>query len=113
MSALILFVFLGAAVLAMPIAHALLAIPFFMLPGSLMMGGRLGAALVGVLSTLIGRFHGGPAQVGVLSSTLFGGVSGSAVAGASAIGPPPGPLAQAPGLSARLLCGHAGCGRHH
>jgi TRAP-type transport system large permease protein len=118
MSALILLVFLGAAVLAMPIAHALLvaamaaaaasdrvpldllvqqmvaqvqsfpliAIPFFMLTGSLMMGGRLGAALVGVLSTLIGRFHGGPAQVGVLSSTLFGGVSGSAVADASAIG---------------------------
>jgi TRAP-type transport system large permease protein len=51
-----------------------------------MMGGKLGAALVGVLSTLLGRFHGGPAQVGVLSSTLFGGVSGSAVADASAIG---------------------------
>jgi TRAP-type transport system large permease protein len=39
-----------------------------------------------VLSTLIGRFHGGPGQVGVLSSTIFGGVSGSAVADASAIG---------------------------
>ena len=118
MSALILLVFMGAATIAMPIAHALLvaamaaaatsdrvpldllvqqmvaqvqsfpliAIPFFMLTGSLMMGGKLGAALVGVLSTLIGRFHGGPAQVGVLSSTLFGGVSGSAVADASAIG---------------------------
>lgn len=118
MSLMILLVFLGMAVLAMPIAHALLmaamaavvsseripldlvvqqmvaqvqsfpliAIPFFMLTGSLMMGGRLGAALVGVLSALIGRFHGGPAQVGVLSSTLFGGVSGSAVADASAIG---------------------------
>lgn len=118
MTALILFVFMGAAVVAMPIAHALLlaamtaaatsdripldllvqqmvaqvqsfplvAIPFFMLTGALMMGGKLGEALVGVLSTLIGRFHGGPAQVGVLSSTLFGGVSGSAVADASAIG---------------------------
>lgn len=118
MSALILLVFMGAACIAMPIAHALLiaamaaaatsdrvpldllvqqmvaqvqsfpliAIPFFMLTGSLMMGGKLGAALVGVLSALIGRFHGGPAQVGVLSSTLFGGVSGSAVADASAIG---------------------------
>ncbi len=64
----------------------LIAIPFFMLTGSLMMGGRLGEALVGVLSALIGRFHGGPAQVGVMSSTLFGGVSGSAVADASAIG---------------------------
>ncbi|KAF1021562.1 MAG: C4-dicarboxylate TRAP transporter large permease protein DctM [Paracidovorax wautersii] len=118
MSALILIVFMGGAVIAMPIAHALLmgamaaaatsdrvpldllvqqmvaqvqsfpliAIPFFMLTGSLMMGGRLGEALVGVLSTLIERFHGGPAQVGVMSSTLFGGVSGSAVADASAIG---------------------------
>lgn len=118
MTALILLVFLGAAVAAVPIAHALLlaalaaaatsdrvpldllvqqmvaqvqsfpliAIPFFMLTGTLMMGGKLGAALVGMLSTLIGRFHGGPAQVGVLSSTLFGGVSGSAVADASAIG---------------------------
>lgn len=118
MSALILFVFLAAASLAVPIAHALLiasmaavatndripadllvqqmvaqvqsfpliAIPFFMLTGSLMMGGKLGAALVGMLSALIGRFHGGPAQVGVMSSTVFGGVSGSAVADASAIG---------------------------
>jgi tripartite ATP-independent transporter DctM subunit len=118
MSVLILLVFMGAAVIAMPIAHALLvaamaaaatsptvpldllvqqmvaqvqsfpliAIPFFMLTGTLMMGGKLGEALVGVLSALIGRFHGGPAQVGVLSSTLFGGVSGSAVADASAIG---------------------------
>jgi TRAP-type transport system large permease protein len=64
----------------------LIAIPFFMLTGTLMMGGKLGEALVGVLTALIGRFHGGPAQVGVLSSTIFGGVSGSAVADASAIG---------------------------
>jgi TRAP-type transport system large permease protein len=64
----------------------LIAIPFFMMTGSLMMGGKLGQALVGVLTMLIGRFHGGPAQVGVLSSTIFGGVSGSAVADASAIG---------------------------
>lgn len=118
MSFIMLFVFMAGAVIAMPIAHALLmgamaaaatsdrvpldllvqqmvaqvqsfpliAIPFFMLTGSLMMGGRLGEALVGVLSAMIGRFHGGPAQVGVMSSTLFGGVSGSAVADASAIG---------------------------
>jgi TRAP-type transport system large permease protein len=111
MTTLILLVFMATAVLAIPIAHALLvaamaaaatsdkvpldllvqqmvaqvqsfpliAIPFFMLTGSLMMGGKLGEALIGVLSTLIGRFHGGPGQVGVLSSTIFGGVSGSAV----------------------------------
>ena len=62
------------------------AIPFFVLTGSLMMGGKLGEALIGTLTALIGRFHGGPGQVGVLSSTIFGGVSGSAVADASAIG---------------------------
>jgi tripartite ATP-independent transporter DctM subunit len=64
----------------------LIAIPFFMLTGALMMGGRLGNALISVLSSTVGRWHGGPAQVSVLSSTLFGGVSGSAVADASAIG---------------------------
>jgi len=64
----------------------LIAIPFFMLTGALMMGGRLGQAIVGTLTAIVGRWHGGPAQVNVLSSTLFGGVSGSAVADASAIG---------------------------
>jgi len=56
------------------------------LTGSLMVGGKLGQHLIDLLSTLMGRFHGGPAQVGVMSSTIFGGVSGSAVADASAIG---------------------------
>ena len=64
----------------------LIAIPFFMLTGSWMVGGKLGQHLISLLTTLMGRFHGGPAQVGVLSSTIFGGVSGSAVADASAIG---------------------------
>jgi tripartite ATP-independent transporter DctM subunit len=64
----------------------LVAIPFFMLTGSLMVGGKLGQHLIDMLTLLMGRFHGGPAQVGVLSSTIFGGVSGSAVADASAIG---------------------------
>lgn len=64
----------------------LIAIPFFMLTGALMMGGRLGQAIIGVLTATVGRWHGGPAQVNVLSSTMFGGVSGSAVADASAIG---------------------------
>ncbi len=64
----------------------LIAIPFFMLTGTLMVGGKLGQHLIDMLTTMMGRFHGGPAQVGVLSSTIFGGVSGSAVADASAIG---------------------------
>lgn len=64
----------------------LLAIPFFMLSGSLMMGGKLGQRLIHFATTLVGRFNGGLGQVTVVGSTVFGGVSGSAVAEASALG---------------------------
>lgn len=64
----------------------LLAIPFFILSGSLMMSGKLGQKLVGLASMLVGKYHGGLGQVTVVGSTIFGGVSGSAVAEASALG---------------------------
>lgn len=64
----------------------LLAIPFFILSGNLMMGGTLGQKLIGFATALVGRFHGGLGQVTVVGSTIFGGVSGSAVAEASALG---------------------------
>lgn len=64
----------------------LLAIPFFMLSGNLMMGGTLGKRLIEFATSLVGRYHGGLGQVTVVGSTVFGGVSGSAVAEASALG---------------------------
>jgi len=64
----------------------LLAIPFFILSGSLMMSGTLGTKLVQFAAALVGRYHGGMGQVTVVGSTIFGGVSGSAVAEASALG---------------------------
>lgn len=64
----------------------LLAIPFFILSGSLMMSGKLGQKLVAFAAALVGRFHGGIGQVTVVGCTIFGGVSGSAVAEASALG---------------------------
>jgi tripartite ATP-independent transporter DctM subunit len=64
----------------------LLAIPFFILSGALMMSGTLGQRLVSFAAALVGRFHGGLTQVTVVGSTVFGGVSGSAVAEASALG---------------------------
>jgi tripartite ATP-independent transporter DctM subunit len=64
----------------------LLAIPFFILSGSLLMSGELGQRLVGFAASLVGRFRGGLGQVNVFGSALFGGVSGSAVADASALG---------------------------
>lgn len=64
----------------------LLAIPFFILSGNIMMGGTLGKKLIEFATALVGRFHGGLGQVSVVGSTIFGGVSGSAVAEASALG---------------------------
>jgi tripartite ATP-independent transporter DctM subunit len=64
----------------------MLAIPFFILAGNLMMSGKFGVYLVNIARLLVGRFKGGMGQVSVLGSVIFGGVSGSAVADASALG---------------------------
>jgi TRAP-type transport system large permease protein len=64
----------------------LIAIPFFVMAAELMMNGTLGRNLIDFATDLVGRFRGGHAQVSVLGSTLFGGVSGSAVADATALG---------------------------
>ncbi|MDD7973496.1 TRAP transporter large permease [Roseinatronobacter alkalisoli] len=64
----------------------MLAIPFFILAGNLMMSGKFGVYLVNTARLLVGRFKGGLGQVSILGSVMFGGVSGSAVADASALG---------------------------
>jgi tripartite ATP-independent transporter DctM subunit len=64
----------------------LLAIPFFIIAGNLMMSGAIGARLIGFARLLVGGFQGGLGQVSVMGSLVFGGVSGSAVADASAMG---------------------------
>ncbi len=64
----------------------MLAIPFFILAGNLMMSGRFGDYLIQFAKLLVGRLRGGLGQVSVVGSVMFGGVSGSAVADASALG---------------------------
>ena len=64
----------------------LMAIPFFMLAGELMNRGGITMRLVDFSQTLIGHVKGGLAQVNILSSMLFAGLSGSAVADTSALG---------------------------
>jgi TRAP-type transport system large permease protein len=64
----------------------MIAIPFFVMSGDIMMAGKLGQSLIDFATDLVARFRGGHAQVSVLGSTLFGGVSGSAVADATALG---------------------------
>ncbi len=64
----------------------MLALPFFILAGSLMMSGELGQNLIGFATTLVQRYRGGLGSVSVVGSAVFGGVSGSAVADATALG---------------------------
>ncbi len=64
----------------------LLAIPFFMLVGEVMSTGGIARRLVNFASDLVGFITGGLGQVNVAASMFFGGISGSAVADASAIG---------------------------
>jgi len=67
-------------------AFSLLAIPFFIFAGELMMRGGIAQRLVRFATTLVGHVRGGLGVVNVLSSMLFGGISGSAVADTSALG---------------------------
>ena len=64
----------------------LLAVPFFILAGEIMNAGGITASIVRFAQSLVGHVRGGLAQVNVLSSMIFAGISGSAVADASAIG---------------------------
>lgn len=67
-------------------SFALLAIPLFVLSGVVMGQGGIAKRLINFAKCLLGMVPGGLALVNVLSCTLFGSISGSAVAAASAIG---------------------------
>ena len=67
-------------------SFSLLAIPFFILAGEIMGQGGISRRLIEFSNLLIGRMRGGLAQVNVLASMFFGGISGSAVADVSSIG---------------------------
>src|SRR5688572_14797663 len=64
----------------------LMAIPFFIFAGDLMVRGGIAARIVAFAGSLIGHVRGGLGQVNIAASTLFGGISGSAVAEAAAVG---------------------------
>jgi tripartite ATP-independent transporter DctM subunit len=64
----------------------LMAIPFFIFAGDLMYRAGIAKRLVQVAEAMFGRARGGLGQVNVGASMLFGAVSGSAIASASAMG---------------------------
>ena len=65
---------------------SLLAIPFFIYAGDLMVRGGIAQKIVAFAASLIGHVRGGLGQVNIVTATLFGGISGSAVAEAAAVG---------------------------
>jgi tripartite ATP-independent transporter DctM subunit len=65
---------------------SLLAIPFFIFAGELMLHGGIARRLVALASAAVGWMRGGLGMVDVSTSMLFGGISGSAVADTSATG---------------------------
>ncbi len=67
-------------------SFALLAIPFFVLAGEIMKRGGIANRLINFAKSLVASLPGGLAYVNVLAAMLFGAISGSAVAAASAIG---------------------------
>lgn len=67
-------------------SFSLLAIPFFILAGEIMGQGGISRRLIVFANALVGRMRGGLAQVNILASMFFGGISGSAVADTSSIG---------------------------
>lgn len=65
----------------------LMCIAFFILSGDLMSNGNLTKNIVKFANAFVGRIPGGLAHVNVLGSMMFGGVSGSANADVSSLGP--------------------------
>jgi tripartite ATP-independent transporter DctM subunit len=61
----------------------LLAIPLFVLAGTIMAQGGIAERLIGFADVLVGHMRGGLAQVNVINSVLIGGMSGSATADAA------------------------------
>lgn len=95
LAAISLFIFVSSDYSLSPIvseavngldSFPLLAIPLFILVGEVMSEGGIAKRLVRLASAMVGFISGGLGQVAVLTSMFFGGISGSAVADASAVG---------------------------
>ncbi|MGY3791681.1 TRAP transporter large permease [Aquimarina sp. 433] len=67
-------------------SFTLSAIPFFILAGQIMNRGGIAVRLINFAKAIVGPLPGGLAFVNIFACMLFGAISGSAVAAASAIG---------------------------
>ena len=71
---------------------SLLAIPFFILAGNIMNKGGIAVRLINLAKLVTGRASGALAQTNVVANMLFGSISGSGTAAASAMGSIIGPI---------------------
>lgn len=71
---------------------SLLAIPFFILAGNIMNKGGIAVRLINLAKVVTGRTPDALAQTNVLANMLFGAISGSGTAAASAMGSIIGPI---------------------
>ncbi len=67
-------------------SYILLAVPLFILSAEIMNSGTMTERLLRFCNALVGRFRGGLAQVNVVQSIIFAGMSGSAIADAAGTG---------------------------
>ena len=71
---------------------SLLAIPFFILAGNIMNKGGIAVRLINLAKVVTGQMPGALAETNVLANMLFGAISGSGTAAASAMGSIIGPI---------------------
>lgn len=67
-------------------SFVLLAVPLFIVAANIMNAGSVSERLLNFCIAVVGRFRGGLGHVNVVSSLIFSGMSGSAVADAAGIG---------------------------
>lgn len=67
-------------------SYSLMAVPFFITMGVLMGTGGISEKLIALANACVGWMRGGLAQVNIVASYFFGGISGSAAADTASLG---------------------------
>lgn len=92
----------------------LLAVPFFILAGSLMDTGGISLRLVNLARALVGHFRNGLGMVSIVSEIFFSGISGSTAADTAAIGsimiPAMNQAGYSPAGATAIVCAACGMG---
>src|SRR4030042_6619720 len=92
----------------------LLAVPFFILAGTLMDTGGISMRLVNLARALVGHFRNGLGMVSIVSGIFFSGVSGSTAADTAAVGsimiPATNQAGYPPARATAIVCAACGMG---